>query len=199
MLSDGVTLWRPALAEIEEALVPAFIVEELEDGRFMVFAPSVPTPLAGSLYILTPDRVHPVDISFTQAIQSVSRWGSGSKEWVASNGEGRDSDRGGTATGREMTCHLMIQDSPEVFFKGSSLRRFAPQVHGGNHQRLVTLTVTSLSPHEYNQKRFQPIQRRGCGVFLHSHDLSPEIDALVPHLCSPTVLGCHIIQDITGH
>ena len=75
--------WRPALAEIEEALVPAFIVEELEDGRFTVFVPSVPTPFAGSLYILTRDRVHPVDISFPQAIQAVSRWGSGSREWVA--------------------------------------------------------------------------------------------------------------------
>jgi uncharacterized membrane protein len=75
--------WRPALAEIEEALVPAFIVEELEDGRFTVFVPSVPTPFAGSLYILTPDRVHPVDISFPLAIQAVSRWGSGSKDWVA--------------------------------------------------------------------------------------------------------------------
>jgi uncharacterized membrane protein len=87
--------WRPALADIEEALVPAFIVEELEDGRFTVFVPSVPTPLAGSLYILTPDRVHPVDISFTQAIQSVSRWGSGSKEWVAAM------ERGGTQTEKE--------------------------------------------------------------------------------------------------
>jgi len=26
--------WQPALVEIEEALVPAFIVEELNDGRF---------------------------------------------------------------------------------------------------------------------------------------------------------------------
>lgn len=34
--------WKPALAEIEEALVPAFIVEELTDGRFTVFVPSVP-------------------------------------------------------------------------------------------------------------------------------------------------------------
>jgi hypothetical protein len=29
--------WKPALAEIEDALVPAFIVEELDDGRFTVF------------------------------------------------------------------------------------------------------------------------------------------------------------------
>ena len=75
--------WRPALAEIEEALVPAFIVEEIEDGRFTVFVPSVPTPLAGAVYILTPDRVHPLDVPFTQALQVVSRWGSGAKDLVA--------------------------------------------------------------------------------------------------------------------
>ena len=75
--------WKPALAEIEEALVPAFIIEELDDGRFTVFVPSVPTPLAGAIYILTPDRVHPLSIPFTQAIQAVSRWGSGSKDLVA--------------------------------------------------------------------------------------------------------------------
>ena len=37
-------VWKPALVEIEDALVPAFIVEELDDGRFTVFVPSVPTP-----------------------------------------------------------------------------------------------------------------------------------------------------------
>ena len=80
---DEESVWKPALAEIEEALVPAFIIEELEDGRFTVFVPSVPTPLAGAVYILSRERVHPLDIPFTQAIKSVSRWGSGSKELVA--------------------------------------------------------------------------------------------------------------------
>ena len=76
-------MWKPALAEIEDALVPAFIVEELDDGRFTVFVPSVPTPFAGAVYVLSRERVHLVDIPFTQAIQSVSRWGSGSKDLVA--------------------------------------------------------------------------------------------------------------------
>ena len=44
--------WQPALVEIEDALVPAFIIEELDDGRFTVFVPSVPTPLAGAVYVL---------------------------------------------------------------------------------------------------------------------------------------------------
>jgi uncharacterized membrane protein len=75
--------WTPALVEIEDALVPGFIIEELSDGRLTVFVPSVPTPLAGAVYILAPERVHAVDVPFTQAIRSVSRWGAGSGELVA--------------------------------------------------------------------------------------------------------------------
>ena len=82
-------VWKPALAEIEDALVPAFIIEEFEDGRFTVFVPSVPTPLAGAVYVLAPERVHPLDIPFTQAAQSISRWGSGSKALVAAMRTGR--------------------------------------------------------------------------------------------------------------
>jgi uncharacterized membrane protein len=80
-------VWKPALVELEEALVPAFIIEELEDGRCTVFVPSVPTPLAGAVYILTPERVHPLNVPFTQAITSVTRWGSGSKDLVAAMGK----------------------------------------------------------------------------------------------------------------
>ena len=76
-------VWKPALVEIEEALVPAFIIEELDDGRYTVFVPSVPTPLAGAVYILSRERVHPLNIPFTEAIKSVSRWGSGAKDLVA--------------------------------------------------------------------------------------------------------------------
>ena len=76
-------VWKPALVEIEEALVPAFIIEEVADDRFTVFVPSVPTPLAGAVYILSRERVHPLDVSLTQAIKSISRWGSGSKDLVA--------------------------------------------------------------------------------------------------------------------
>jgi uncharacterized membrane protein len=75
--------WKPALAEIEEALVPAFIIEELTDGRYTVFVPSVPTPLAGAVYVLSRERVHPVSVGFPQAIKTVSRWGAGAKDLVA--------------------------------------------------------------------------------------------------------------------
>jgi len=93
-------VWKPALVEIEEALVPAFIIEEFEDGRFTVFVPSVPTPLAGAVYILTGDRVHPLDVPFTQAIQSISRWGSGSKDLVASMARSQNRAVGSAPDGR---------------------------------------------------------------------------------------------------
>jgi uncharacterized membrane protein len=75
--------WQPALAEIEDALVPAFIIETLADGRFTVFVPAVPAPFTGAVYVLDPERVHPVDVPFTHAIHAVSRWGLGCKDLVA--------------------------------------------------------------------------------------------------------------------
>lgn len=81
--SNDVTAWKPALVEIEDALAPAFVIEELDDGRYTVFVPSIPTPFAGTVYILARGRVHLVDVPFTEAIKSVSRWGSGSKQLVA--------------------------------------------------------------------------------------------------------------------
>jgi uncharacterized membrane protein len=73
---------EPALVEIEDALVPALIVEKLEDGWYTILVPSAPTPMAGSIYILPPDRVHPVDIPFTTAIGVFSKWETGAGEFV---------------------------------------------------------------------------------------------------------------------
>ena len=81
-------VWKPALVEIEDALVPGFLIEELEDGRVTVFVPSVPTPLAGAVYIIDRERVHILDIPFTQAVSTISRWGAGSSNLVAAMGTG---------------------------------------------------------------------------------------------------------------
>ena len=95
-------VWKPALVETGDGLVPGFIIEELEDGRLTVFVPSVPTPLAGAVYILDRDRVHALDIPFTQAVSTVSRWGAGSSELVAAMHRGArspDLPRGELAAG----------------------------------------------------------------------------------------------------
>ena len=87
--------WKAALIEIEDALVPAFIIEELEDGRYTVFVPSIPTPFAGAVYILDRQRVHPVHVPFTDAVRVVSKWGSGAKDLVTAMDRG---DKSGERT-----------------------------------------------------------------------------------------------------
>ena len=74
--------WKAALFQTDEALVPAFIIEEL-DGVIPGLRPSIPTPFAGAVYILDRHRVHPLDVPFTDAVKVVSRWGSGAKDLVA--------------------------------------------------------------------------------------------------------------------
>jgi uncharacterized membrane protein len=74
---EGEGAFQPALVEIEDALSPGFIIEELEDGRYTVLVPSVPTPAAGALFILPKERVHPLDVPFTQAVTVISKWGAG--------------------------------------------------------------------------------------------------------------------------
>ena len=68
--------FAPALVEIEEALVPALIVEELDDGSYTV-VPSVPTPMAGAIYILPRERVHPVNAPFNKGNKRVLEMGCG--------------------------------------------------------------------------------------------------------------------------
>jgi len=71
------------LAEIEDALVPAFLVEDCDEDHCAIFVPSVPTPAAGSIYIIAKARVHLVDVPFTQAVGVISKWGAGSSELLA--------------------------------------------------------------------------------------------------------------------
>jgi len=45
-------------------------------------AGSTPAPMAGAIYILPPERVHPVDVPFTVALKVFSKWGTGAGEFV---------------------------------------------------------------------------------------------------------------------
>jgi uncharacterized membrane protein len=45
--------------------------------------PSVPTPMAGSIFIMPSGRVHPIDIPVTTMMKCISKWGSGSAELLA--------------------------------------------------------------------------------------------------------------------
>lgn len=79
--NDG---FKPALIEVEDGcLAPAFLVEAHANGHSTVFMPSVPTPMAGSIFIMPSRRVHPVDVPVTTMMKCITKWGSGSAELLA--------------------------------------------------------------------------------------------------------------------
>lgn len=77
-IRDG---FRPALIEVEDGcLAPAFLIEVHTNGRSTIFMPSVPTPMAGSIFIMPSERVHPIDVSVTAMMKCITKWGTGSSE-----------------------------------------------------------------------------------------------------------------------
>jgi uncharacterized membrane protein len=77
-MRDG---FRPALIDVEDGcLAPAFLIEVHTNGRSTVFMPSVPTPMAGSIFIMPSERVHPIDVPVTAMMKCITKWGAGSSE-----------------------------------------------------------------------------------------------------------------------
>lgn len=86
--TEGLTL-APALFETGEGLMPAFVVEEHDDGYVTVFVPAVPTPTAGQIYIVERGRVHAIDVPLKKVFTCVSKWGVGSAELLKTMGPGK--------------------------------------------------------------------------------------------------------------
>jgi uncharacterized membrane protein len=82
--------FQPVLVEIEEALMPAFLIEEHTGERCTVFVPSVPTPMAGAIYIIARSRVHPLNVPVTAMLNCISKWGAGGGRLVAAHDAARD-------------------------------------------------------------------------------------------------------------
>lgn len=81
---EDTSKFAPALVEIEEALVPAFIIEDLHDGHYTVFVPAVPTVATGTVYIIEAARVHHIDAPFMAVAKCVTKFGIGSAELLRS-------------------------------------------------------------------------------------------------------------------
>jgi uncharacterized membrane protein len=80
---------RPALASIEEGQCPALVMDELADGRLLVFVPGSPAPMSGAIYIFTPDKVVLLDVPLLTFMKAISSWGLGLKELVEQRQAGR--------------------------------------------------------------------------------------------------------------
>jgi len=65
-LSENAKL-KVALANIDDAWLLSFIVEELPDGMLAVFVPSAPTPTAGNVYLMTEQQVKRLDVPVAAA------------------------------------------------------------------------------------------------------------------------------------
>jgi uncharacterized membrane protein len=71
---------KVALANLDDAWLIAFIMEEGKDGLLTVFVPSAPTPTAGSLYFLKEEQVRRLDIPVSDAVKCIMQLGVGSGE-----------------------------------------------------------------------------------------------------------------------
>jgi len=60
----------------------SFPHRETHGGQFTVLVSS-PTPMAGAIYILQTERVHPVGVPLPKAVICVTKWGAGAAEMRA--------------------------------------------------------------------------------------------------------------------
>lgn len=82
LAEHGGSALRPALAAIEEGQCPALVMDELADGRLVVFVPSTPAPMSGAVYIFSPDKVTYLDVPLLPFMKTISSWGLGLREIV---------------------------------------------------------------------------------------------------------------------
>jgi uncharacterized membrane protein len=78
---------KVVMANIDDAWLLAFIIEELHEGVLTVFVPSVPTPVAGSLYFLREEQVRRLpDVSVRDAVTCIMQLGVGSQALLSRAG-----------------------------------------------------------------------------------------------------------------
>jgi uncharacterized membrane protein len=71
---------KVALVVVFNTEVLAFVMEELADGRCIVFVPGSPNPSIGAVYVVPPDCVRLIDAMHYQVASCVSNWGAGASK-----------------------------------------------------------------------------------------------------------------------
>lgn len=70
--------WQVVLVHIEEpSWQIALLIERFENGLIAVYVPDAPNPKSGTVHIVTPDRVLPVDTPSPVALKCLRRLGKG--------------------------------------------------------------------------------------------------------------------------
>jgi uncharacterized membrane protein len=71
---------RPVLMQGDDGWMLGYQVEILSNGWVVVFLPSSPTPMQGSVVYVEPERIRQLDLTMVDAMQLVKRLGIGSAE-----------------------------------------------------------------------------------------------------------------------
>jgi uncharacterized membrane protein len=66
------------LARFDDSWQIGFRVEALENGLVAVFIPDAPNPQSGTVYLMSPNRVSPAEVSPAAALKCLKRLGAGS-------------------------------------------------------------------------------------------------------------------------
>lgn len=77
--NDAVAKLRPAEVCLHGGASRQYglIVEELPDGRAVVFVPTVPAATIGQIYVLTADAITELDTPVQDMLNAVTQWGAG--------------------------------------------------------------------------------------------------------------------------
>jgi uncharacterized membrane protein len=67
------------LARIEDAWQFGFLIERLPAGHLAVYVPGAPSPLSGSVYFMSPERVRATNIPVAAALKCLRQLGAGSQ------------------------------------------------------------------------------------------------------------------------
>ena len=71
---------KPVLATFQSSQRIGIEIERLRDDRVVVFVPKAPNPWSGSVHLMTPDAVQPIDMDMPTYMENVERFGQGTDE-----------------------------------------------------------------------------------------------------------------------
>lgn len=76
---------KPVLLEFDDNSQLGLEVERIEGGNVFAYVPGSPNPWSGSVLIMKPERVKPLNISFAQAIKLMHDFGQGANKLLSNH------------------------------------------------------------------------------------------------------------------
>jgi uncharacterized membrane protein len=70
---------QPVMVQFDDNSQLGFEIERLDDGQVVIYLPGAPDPWSGSVVYFHADRVKKLELSASEAINNVRRFGRGSQ------------------------------------------------------------------------------------------------------------------------